>query len=226
MPSAGVIHVIHNPLCTAVSSASYRSKIQKAAHLRKSYSIVDSIHPISVPTVSRGDEEQVISFSDNDLKDVQLSHNDPLVVTLRIGNYDVQRILIDQGSFAEVMYHDLYVKLGLEESELSSFTTPIFGFSGEPTVPLGKTILPVLAGPINLQTEFIVVKASSPYNAIMGRDWLHQMKAIPSTLHQKLRFPTKDGVMELNGDQVTAKQCVLATVKRKDIKQVRELGDS
>jgi hypothetical protein len=100
-----VIHVIHNPLCTAVSSASYRSKIQKAAHLRKSYSIVDSVHPISVHTVSRGDEEQVISFSDNDLKDVQLSHNDPLVVTLRIGNYDVQRILIDQGSFAEVMYH-------------------------------------------------------------------------------------------------------------------------
>jgi hypothetical protein len=168
----------------------------------------------------------VISFSDSDLKDVQLPHNDPLVVTLRIGNYDVQRVLIDQGSFAEVMYQDLYVKLGLGEAELSSFTSPIFGFSGEPTVPLGKTILPVLAGLINLQTEFIVVKASSPYNAIMGRDWLHRMKAIPSTLHQKLRFPTKDRVMELNGHQVTAKQCVLAAVKRKDLKEVRELGDS
>ena len=50
-----------------------------------------------------------------------------------------------------------------------------------------------------------MVKASSPYNAIMGRDWLHRMKAIPSTLHQKLRFPTIGGVMELNGDQVAAK---------------------
>ncbi len=50
----------------------------------------------------------------------------------------------------------------------------------------------------------------------MGRDWLHRMRAIPSTLHQKLRFPTKDEIMELNGDQVTAKQCVLAAVKRKD----------
>jgi hypothetical protein len=44
------------------------------------------------------------------------------------------------------------------------------------------------------------------------------MRAIPSTLHQKLRFPTKDGVMELSGDQVTAKQCVLTVVKQKDIK--------
>ena len=48
----------------------------------------------------------------------------------------------------------------------------------------------------------------------MGRSWLHKMKAIPSTLHQKLRFPTKDGVMEINGDQVAAKQCVLAAAKK------------
>uniref|UniRef100_A0A2N9IVM6 Integrase catalytic domain-containing protein n=1 Tax=Fagus sylvatica TaxID=28930 RepID=A0A2N9IVM6_FAGSY len=152
-------------------------------------------------SVSGGVMEQVISFSDSDLKDVQLPYNDPLVVTLRIGNSDVERILIDQGSFAEVMYQDLYMKLGMGEAELSSFTSPIFGFSGEPVVLLGKAILPVLAGPVNLQTEFIIVNTSSPYNAIMGRDWLHRMKAIPSTLHQKLRFPTKDGVIELNRDQ-------------------------
>jgi hypothetical protein len=48
----------------------------------------------------------------------------------------------------------------------------------------------------------------------MGRSWLHKIKAIPSTLHQKLRFPTKDGVIEINGDQVAAKQCVLAAAKR------------
>jgi hypothetical protein len=224
-PSAGIIHVIHNPMCSAVSLASYRFKMQKAAHLRKSFSIPDSVHPAPVYSVSRGDVEQVISFSDSDLRDVQLPHNDPLVVTLRIGNYDVQRVLIDQGSFAEVMYLDLYEKLGLSEVDLYGFTTPIFGFSGEPVIPLGKTVLPVLAGPVNLQTEFIVVKASSPYNAIMGRDWLHRMKAIPSTLHQKLRFPTADGVMELNGDQVAAKQCVLAATKRKAAAEIRNTGD-
>ena len=134
-PSAGIIHVIHNPLCSAVSSPSYRSKMQKAAHLRRSFSIRDAVHPAPVYSVSRGNIEQVISFSTNDLRDVQLPHNDPLVVTLRIGNYDVQRVLIDQGSFAEVMYQDLYEKLGLVEAELIGFTTPIFGFSGEPVMP-------------------------------------------------------------------------------------------
>ena len=48
----------------------------------------------------------------------------------------------------------------------------------------------------------------------MGRSWLHKTRDVPSTLHQKLRFPTKDGVMEINGDQVAAKQCVLAAAKK------------
>ncbi len=149
------------------------------------------------------------------MRDVQLPHSNPLVVTLRIENFDVTRVLIDQGSFTKVMYQDLYEKLGLGESDLTSFASPVFSFLGESIVPQGKTILPVLVGLINLQTEFIVVRASSPYNAIMGKDWLHKMKAVPSTLHQKLRFLTKDRIMELNGDQVGAKQCVLATVKQK-----------
>ena len=148
--SAGVIHVIHNPLCSTISSRSYRSKIQRATHLRRSFSVTNYVHPTPVCSVSRGTEEQVISFLDSDVKDIQLPHNDPLVITLRIGNYDVQRILVDQGSFANVMYQDLYIKLSLGEADLTSFTSPIYGFSGEPTVLLGKTILPVLASPINL----------------------------------------------------------------------------
>jgi hypothetical protein len=115
------------------------------------------------------------------------------------------------------MYKGLYEKLGLKEADLDNFSSPVFGFSGESTIPLRKATLPVLAGPINLQTEFIVIHGSSLYNAIMGRDWLHRMKAVPSTLHQKLWFPTEDGIMEVNGDQVAAKQCVLAAINQKGL---------
>jgi hypothetical protein len=69
---------------------------------------------------------------------------------LRIENFDVRRVLIDQGSFAEVMYQDLYEKLDLGESDLISFTLLMFGFLGESITLQGKTTLPVLAEPINL----------------------------------------------------------------------------
>jgi hypothetical protein len=222
----GVIHVILSPLCTSISPASYRSDLRKAFHLRQSYGISDSAHlvPRLCSEAHVSSVNGTISFSDSDLHDVQLPHNDPLVITLRIGNYDVKRVLVDQGSFAEVMYQELYEKLGLGKSDLSEFGSPVFGFSGESTIPLGKTILPVLTGPINLQTEFIVIQVPSPYNAIMGRSWLHRMRVVPSTLHQKLRFPTKDDVMEINGDQVVAKQCVLAAVKKNTSEKVNPAG--
>jgi hypothetical protein len=222
----GVIHVILSPLCTSISPASYRSDLRKAFHLRQSYGISDSAHlvPRFCSEVHVSSDNGTISFSDSDLHDVQLPHNDPLVITLRIGNYDVKRVLVDQGSFAEVMYQELYEKLRLGKSDISEFGSPVFGFSGESTIPLGKTTLPVLTGPINLQTKFIVIQAPSPYNAIMGRSWLHRMKAVPSTLHQKLRFPTKDGVMEINGDQVAAKQCVLAVAKKDTSGKVNPAG--
>ena len=46
--SAGVIHIIHNLLCSSIIPESYRSEIQKVAHLRRSYSISDSVHLASL----------------------------------------------------------------------------------------------------------------------------------------------------------------------------------
>ena len=44
----------------------------------------------------------VLGFSDEDkLGSIQL-HDDALVVTLRIGGYDVKRVMIDQGSVARL----------------------------------------------------------------------------------------------------------------------------
>ena len=64
-------------------------------------------------------------------------------------------------------------------------------------------------------TEFLVVDIPSPYNAIVGRDWLHRMKGVTSTLHQAIKFVTPRGEEAIYGDQVAAKQCYLATVSTK-----------
>jgi hypothetical protein len=119
---AGVIHVIHNPSCTSILPTSFRSDMQKASHLRRSYGIVDYAHLVSTSCSGApiSSAHQVVSFSDEDLADVQMPHNDPLVITLRFGDYDVQRVLVDQGSFAEIMYKGLYEKLGLKEADLQT----------------------------------------------------------------------------------------------------------
>ena len=48
---------------------------------------------------------------------------------------------------------------------------------------------------------FIVVRSFSPYIAILGRPWIHVMKAVSSTLHVKAKFPTEYGVAVVRGNQ-------------------------
>ena len=49
--------------------------------------------------------------------------------------------------------------------------------------------------------NFIVINNFSPYMAILGQPWIHTMGAIPSTLHMKVKFPTKDGIAVVRLDQ-------------------------
>lgn len=64
-----------------------------------------------------------------------------------------------------------------------------------------------------------VVDVPSPYNAIMGKPWLHQHKAVPFTLHQALKFPNKEwGIKTIRGDQVSAQQCLMLALGYKEVK--------
>ena len=72
-----------------------------------------------------------ISFWEEDLRDVVQPHNDVLVLTLQLQEYDVRRVLVDSGSSLEITYAVLFDKLGLRQSNLKRTSVPLFGFSGQ-----------------------------------------------------------------------------------------------
>ena len=85
----------------------------------------------------------VLGFLDEDkLGTIQL-HDDALVVTLRIGGYDVKRVMIDQGSTAEIMYPDLYKGLGLKPENLTTYSSHLVSFESKMVVLKGQIRLPV-----------------------------------------------------------------------------------
>ena len=85
----------------------------------------------------------VLSFSDADKLGTIQPHDDALVVTLRIGGYDVKRVMIDQGSAAEIMYPDLYKGLNLKPENLTAYSSPLVSFEGKMVVSKGQIRLPV-----------------------------------------------------------------------------------
>ena len=154
----------------------------------------------------------VLSFSEEGKIGTIQPHDDALVITLRIGGYDVKRVMVDDGNGVEIMYFDLYKGLRLRPEDLTPYSSPLMSFDEKIVMPNGQIRLPVQTGPEIVEVDFIVVDTYSPYTAIVARPWLHTLEAVASTLHQKVKFPSEGRVLEIRGCQVTARKCPVAAI--------------
>ena len=157
----------------------------------------------------------ILGFLDEDKRGIIQPHDDALVVTLRIRGFDVRRVLVDSGSAVEVMYPDLYKGLNLRPEDLTSYDSPLISFEGKTVTPKRQIRLPIQTGPEVVEVNFIVVDAYSPYTAIVARPWIHALEAVSSTLHQKVKYPSRGQVEEIRGDQAMARQCMVAAISRR-----------
>ena len=91
------------------------------------------------------------------------------MVTLRIGGYDVRRVLVDQGSTVKIMYPDLYKGLNLKPEDLTAYESPLVSFEGKTVIPKGQIRLPIQTDSEVVEVDFIVVDSYSPYTAIVAK---------------------------------------------------------
>ena len=164
------------------------------------------------PNRDRVELPLVIGFSDEDKIGTIQPHDDALVITLRIEGYDVKRVMVDQGSAAEIMYPDLYKRLSLKAKDLTPYSSPLVSFEGKIIIPKGQVKLPVQTSSEVVEVDFIVVDAYSSYTVIVARPWLHTLGAVSSTLHQKVKYPSEGQIKEILGDQALARQCMVVAI--------------
>ena len=66
------------------------------------------------------------------------------------------------------------------------------------------------------QLDFLVVDCPLSYNVIIGRPTLNRWKAATSTYYLKVKFPIDNGVGEVKGDQVLARECYQVVLAAKE----------
>ena len=121
--------------------------------------------------------------------------------------------MVDQGSATEIMYPDLYKRLGLRAEDLTPYSYPLVSFEGKVIIPKGQIRLPVQTGSVTVEVDFIMMDAYSLYTAIVARPWLHTLGAVSSILHQNVKFPSEGQIEEILGDQAMARQCMVTAIR-------------
>ncbi|XP_021761212.1 uncharacterized protein LOC110726048 [Chenopodium quinoa] len=143
----------------------------------------------------------------------ELEHHDCLVISLHVGHCNMKRVLVDNGSSANIIFRDALNQAGFSESDITKRSTVLVGFNGKGMNTPGEIQLPTLLKGVNMMYKFYVIDCKTAYNVIVGTPWIHKMKAIPSTYHQLLKFPSPWGVVIVEGDKKKARECYQITIK-------------
>jgi hypothetical protein len=132
-----------------------------------------------------------ITFTEADIKLVSFPHTDAMVITAHIDQWNVTRVLVDNGSQAEIMFLSTFEQMGLNKSQLKESPKHLYGFGGRKIEPIGSISLLVSFSSLsNASTEYItfdVVDMSYPYNAIFRRDLLNTFEAALHSLYLCLK---------------------------------------
>ena len=135
-------------------------------------------------------------------------------------------VLVDNGSSTDILYYLAFQQMRIDKERLIPTNAPLVGFRRSRVFPLGAVTLSVMVGNYPQQiikdVTFLVVDCSPAYNAILGRPTLNSWKAVTSTYHLMIKFPTDYGVGELRGSQVAARECYVAMMEMED--QVQALN--
>ncbi|XP_071933104.1 uncharacterized protein [Coffea arabica] len=148
-----------------------------------------------------------ITFSDEELPAEGTGHNKALYVAVRCNGKMLPKVLIDNGSALNICPWSTLVKLGLQDVKLKPSEIVVRGFDGAQRESLGEVNLMVEMGPAQFQIACQVMHFPSVYNVLLGWSWIHSSGAVPSSLHQVLKFVVNDQLITIFAEE----NCIVIT---------------
>nr|XP_023898138.1 uncharacterized protein LOC112010012 [Quercus suber] len=171
---------------------------------------INSIHLRLPPMKMPKNNEPDIVFLEKDHCGIKQPHSDPLVIMLKVEEFNIHQVLVNNRSLADIIYLLAFQQMKLDKKRIRPFTSPLVSFTGGRIVPRGIVTLIVITGTypaqVTKEIDFLIVDCPSMYNIILGRPTLNRIRAVTSTYHLKVKFPTAHKEGEIRGDQDLARE--------------------
>ncbi|XP_017979875.1 PREDICTED: uncharacterized protein LOC108662802 [Theobroma cacao] len=143
----------------------------------------------------------IISFSDEEIPSEGRGNYKALYITITCKGCTIAKVLLDNGSSLNVMPMRTLARLPINMSYIRKSEMIVKAFDGTRREVVGDIGISVEIGPCTFTIEFQVMDIAPSYNYLLGRPWIHMVRAIPSSLHQKVKFIVDGKIVCVNGEE-------------------------
>ncbi|XP_016676201.1 uncharacterized protein [Gossypium hirsutum] len=176
-------------LALLLSSKTHQSALMKV--LNETY-VADDISVNKLDhLVNNISADNFIFFNDDEIPPGGMGSTKALHITFHCKGYTLPGVLIDNGSALNVLPLSTLNRLPVDSSHMKTCQNVVRAFDGTERKVMGGIEIPLLIGPSTYEVDFLVMDIKPSYNCLLGRQWIHSMKAVLSLLHQKLKFITE-----------------------------------
>ncbi|XP_031387252.1 uncharacterized protein LOC116200557 [Punica granatum] len=142
-----------------------------------------------------------ISFSDDELPPEGYAHSRALHIVCKCNNFVVGRVMIDNGSALNVCPVSTLKQMNVDLNHIRPSKTAVRAFDGSRREVNGEIDLLIEVGPCSFSITFQVLDIPNAFSLLLGRPWIHFAGAVPSTLHQKLKFIVEERLITVKGEE-------------------------
>ncbi|XP_070007963.1 uncharacterized protein [Nicotiana sylvestris] len=159
-----------------------------------------------------------ISFTDDELPEERVGHNRTMHLVIKCEGYYVKRVMVDGVSSVDICPLSTLQGMKINTDRIRPSNVRIRAFDGSARDTIGEINLTMTIGPIDFEIVFQVVDIDTSYNFLLGRPWIHMARAVPSTLHQMVKFEHDRQEIIVHGEDESSiyKDPLISCIKAKE----------
>lgn len=113
----------------------------------------------------------------------------------------LSRVLVDTSSSLNVMPKSTLSQLQFKGPEMRTSAFIVRAFDGSRRQVIGEVDLPIYFGPHQFSITFQVMDINLAYRCLLDRSWIHAVREVTSTLHQRLKLLINDKLVFIFGEE-------------------------
>jgi len=139
-------------------------------------------------------DEQKYMFENPD--DLMKNHLKPLFIQAKVYEIGINKVFVDGGAAVSLMPQSLLKRIGKTDKDLKLYNKILSNYEGKVGHSLGALQVSLTVSTVVRQSLFIVVPLKANFNLLLGREWVHGIGVVPSSMNQRISIWRDDGTVE------------------------------